>query len=143
MNTVKIEGLEVLSIGLDRNQQPITQGPNQGEPYWRARYNGRGFIITNQQFIADFDAGNVAVVNVVESEYPVEDPMNPEAKIMRPSYNFVSYATYTQMQQVESHQGKLNLLRKQNDVDMQVLEKKALAALNLDDEKVSRLQNAL
>jgi hypothetical protein len=143
MNTIKVEGLDVLNIGLDRTQQTISTGNNQGQPYWRARLNGRGFIVTSEQFLRDFDAGNVAVVNLVESEYQVEDPVDPNSKITRPSYNFVSYATYQQVQMIESQQGKLVKGRKQLEIEMQVLEKKALAELKLDDASVAKLQDAV
>jgi hypothetical protein len=143
MNTVKVEGIDVLSIGLDKTQQTIATGPNQGSPYWRARYQGRGFIITDEQFLREFEAGNVAMVSLAESEYQVEDPLNPGEKITRPSYNMVSYATYTQVTRIAEQQGKLDLGKKRFDIEMQVLEKKALAELKLDDQQVGKLQDAI
>lgn len=142
-NPVKIEGLDILDLGIEPAPQLIANGSNQGANYWRGRFKGRGFIFTNEQFLKDFEAGEVAVVNLVEDSYEVEDPLDPTNKMTRESFQFVSYATYKQVQRIEAQQGNLVLGRKKLSIEMEVLEKEALKRFDLDDKKVAALQEAV
>src|SRR5688572_3043361 len=116
---MKISGADVYTaIGVDRAQQLISKGPNEGQPYYRARYDGKGFTVT-EQFFKDWIAGNIVEVNLSESTYDVEDPMNPNEKITRQSWQLVAYGTIDQLEMVAKNEGRLNKVRKQSEIDLQ------------------------
>lgn len=138
----KIEGIDILQIGLDKSPQTIAKGPNAGQTYYRARFEGKGFIV-DEAFLNAFVAGEIAQVILMQSDYQVEDPMDPANMITRDSWQVISSATYQQVTMIESQQGRLALGRKRLDVEMQVLEKEALQKLELSSEKVAKLQDAL
>lgn len=138
----KVEGIDVLQIGLDKNPQTISKGPNASQTYYRARLDGKGFIV-DEAFLNAFTAGNIAQVILMESEYQVEDPLDPGNHITRASWQVVSWATYEQVTMIEAQQGKLAIGRKKLDVELQVLEKEALQKLELSAEKVAKLQEAM
>jgi hypothetical protein len=138
----KIEGIDVLQIGVDATAQTISKGDNAGQTYYRARFEGKGFII-NEAFLNAFNAGEIAQLILQESDYQIEDPLDPTQMITRPSWQVVSSATYQQVTMIETQQGKLALGRKKLDVELQVLEKEALQKLELSAEKLAKLQEAL
>ncbi len=138
----KVEALDVLQIGLDKTPQTISKGDNAGQTYYRGRFEGKGFIV-NEDFLRAFTTGDVAQVTLMESDYQIEDPLDPTNMITRTSWSVVSWASYEQVTKIESQQGKLALGRKNLEVQMQVLEKEALQKLELTSEKVAKLQEAI
>jgi hypothetical protein len=140
---MKVAGQDVYTaIGVDRAQQIISTGPNQGQPYYRARYDGKGFIVT-EEFFKDWSAGNIVEVNLSESTYEVDDPMNPGEKISRQSWQLVAYGTIDQIERVLMAENRLNKVRKQGSIELQKLEVEALGSVKLSDDMIKQLKAAL
>lgn len=140
---VTVSGRDVVTkINVDGNVQTITNGPNAGQPYFRGRFDGKGFIVT-EDFFNKWTAGEVAEVNLTPSTYDVDDPQNPGQPIKRESWQVSAWATYEQITKIAAQEGKLALGAKKLEVEMQVIEKKALAELKLDDATVGKLQGAV
>jgi len=138
-----IKGADVVTlISVDPAQQSIQTGPNAGQAYYRARHEGKGFIV-NEDFFSAFKAGNIAEVSLVESSYQLDDPMNPEQKITRDSWQLSSWATFDQVIAVTKNANKLKMVTKEGEIAMAKLEKEELGKLELTDENVSMLKEAL
>jgi len=149
---VTLEGRDVLTLSIDPTQQMTKPGAgstSEPRPYYRARYAGKVFTVDEKVF-ADFVAGNIAQLTIAANEYEVDDPENPDAKLKRIGWAFSGYATYDQIQNIESKQGTLAMGRKRfevetkkMDIELIKLEKEALATVVLDDKKVAELTTAL
>lgn len=148
--SITITGRDVVTkINVDGNQQTITQGPNTGQPYFRARFDGKGFIVT-EEFFNKWSAGEVDEVNLTPSSYDVDDPMTPGEKIKRESWQLSAWATYEQTDRINNQLAKrelgakrLDVEKRKLDIEMDLFEKKSLADLKLDEAAVSRLQDAV
>lgn len=135
---VKVEGTQVLEIGVDK----AVQSDKNGKLYYRARYQGNGFIIDEDTF-GKFETGDIAQFILKESSYEIEDPMDPTQKITRPSWQVISTATYEQLTKIEAQQGKLAIGRKRFDVEIAKLEKEAMADVKLETKDVAKLADAV
>lgn len=136
----------ITKIFIDSNVQKISKGPNQGQDYYRARHAGLGFTVPEDFYEAWLD-GNLYEVNLKESSYEVEDPMNPGESIKRDSFQLTTWATCDQIAKLEASRSRLDLGRKRHalesrkiDVEAEVFEKEALAKFKLSDDKVAALQ---
>jgi len=139
----KVSGADVYTaIGVDKAEQTISSGPNQGQPYYRARYDGKGFVIT-PEFLKDWESGNIVEVNLTESEYQSDDPLNPGEKITRKGWQMTAYGTIAQLEGVAKNEGRLAKVRKQNEIDLQILESQALDSLKLSDKMIAQLKGAI
>lgn len=140
---MKILGADVYTaVGVDRAEQTISTGPNQGQPYYRARYEGKGFIVTKEFFDA-WTRGDIVEINLSPSTYQVDDPMNAGEKITRESWQLVAYGTIDQLEAVAKNDNRLNKVRKMGELDLQKLEVEALGTLKLSDNMISQLKAAL
>lgn len=140
---MKIVGGDVYTaIGIDKTEQLFQSGPNEGKPYFRARFDGKGFIVT-PEFLKDWQSGAIVEVNLTESSYEVEDPMDPEKMITRQSWQLTAYGTIDQLEAVERNSNRLNKVRKMGEIDLQKLEVDALGELKLSDEMIAKLKAAL
>lgn len=142
--TVKIKGRDVASdIYVDAAEQKFEKGPNEGNSYFRARANGRGFIVSLEFFKAWQD-GDIAEVSLTESMYQVEDPLNPGQMINRDSYQLNSYSTHKQLAKITENE--LNLQRiertgsKRIDLELQQLEAESLGKLNISPALMEKLK---
>lgn len=139
----KVSGADVYSaVGIDRAEQTISQGPNEGQPYYRARYAGRGFIVTKEFFDA-WTKGDIVEMNLAESSYEVDDPMNPGEKITRQSWQLIAYGTIDQMENVVRNDLRLAKMRKIGEIELQKLEVEALGELKLSDDLIAKLKASL
>lgn len=140
---MKIVGQDVYTaIGVDRAEQTISTGPNMGQPYYRARYDGKGFITTKEFFDA-WTRGEIVEVNLTESTYEIDDPMNPGEKITRQSWQLTAYGTIDQLEAVAKNDGRLAKVRKQNEISLQKLEIEALGSIKLSDDMIAQLKAAM
>jgi hypothetical protein len=145
--TIKIKGREIASlINVDANEQTFEKGPNEGKTYYRARANGRGFIVT-PEFYSAWKEGKVAEVSLSESTYMVDDPMNPGNQIQRDSYQLNAFATVDQLQNIIRNEIALAKIEKigylEIDLEVQSLETAALGKLKLSDDMVNKIKMAM
>lgn len=138
----KISGNDVYSaIGIDPKEQKISSGPNEGDTYYRATFEGKTFIVT-EQFFEDWTNGEVAEVTLTESEYFVDDPMNADQKIRRTSWR-INYATITQIEKVVANQEKIATIQHSAKVQRKAAEVKQFADMKLTDDQMNKLLAAI
>lgn len=140
---MKISGQDVYTaVGVDRAQQTIKTGINEGQPYYRARYDGKGFIV-NQEFFDAWTRGEIVEINLTESSYELDDPMTPGEKIVRQSWQLTAYGTIDQLEAVAKNDNRLNKVRKTGEIELQKLEVEALGKIKLSEDMIAQLKAAM
>lgn len=147
---ITIKGSDVLSqVVVDHKQQTIATGPNAGDAYYRCRYQGKGFIIT-QQVYDDLVAGVVNELTLTENAFEIEDPENAGAKIKREGWTYSGHITFEQLIKFGEQQSKLSLGTKRHsieerklDIEVMKLEKQAMAEVKLSDKEMKALEAAV
>lgn len=140
---MKVTGRDVYTaIGVDSAAQTIGSGPNEGQPYYRARYEGKGFTVT-EAFFKAWTAGEIVEVNLSESSYMVDDASNPGQQIPRQSWQLVAFGTIGQIEKVVANENKLRLLDAQTDIQIKKLEAEIVGTVNMNDEFIKQLKAAL
>jgi hypothetical protein len=140
---MKVIGRDVYTaIGVDPAQQLIKSGANEGQPYYRARYDGKGFTVT-EAFFEAWNAGEIVEVNLSESSYLVEDAQNPGQMIPRQSWQLTAFGTVNQIEKVVANENKLRLLNAQTDVQIKKLEAEVVGKLDINEEFIKQLKAAL
>jgi hypothetical protein len=130
-----LKGNKIYAVTIDSTELMTKAGANGSVPrqYWRGRYAGKGFIVTDPKFIEDWNAGNVAQIMLQESSYLTDqaDPENPEQKLRRDAMTFSGYATRQQALGTARFEAEESLVKV-----------KVLKDMQLTDEDVRLLQAA-
>lgn len=139
---MKVTGRDVYTaIGVDSTRLEISTGVNMGQPYYRARFDGKGFTVTEAFFNA-WTAGEIVEVNLSESSYQVEDAQNPGQFTPRESWQLTAFGTVGQIERVVANENKIRLLNAQTDVQIKKLEAEVVG-ISMDDEFIAKLKAAL
>ena len=97
-----------------------------GKKYHRALYAGKAFVVSPEVF-AEWKSGKIAEFNIVETER--EDAENGTTI---KGYSYAGSATWDQIKNVV-----------QNESELMVIEKKALASVEISEESLKQLQDSL
>lgn len=143
--TISLTDMQVFDIQVTPEARAYNApegSPLNGQFFHIGRYAGKGFTCS-PEFYSQWKAGNVARLTLTESEYEqkVDDPLNPgqQTTVTRQSWNFDGFMTN---QQVAAFYGsQVGIVEAKTKLE--VIQRKALAALKLDDKEVSKLQDAI
>lgn len=140
--TIVIENEDVFGVNIiDEPRDYSAESKLAGQQYHIGRYKGRGFTCTPEAYAA-WKAGDMAKLTLTESEYERKtlDPVtNEETTSTTKSWTVDSFTTIDQL---------VGFLKKQVQVvelraNLEVIQKKALRSVELSDEKMKQLQDAI
>lgn len=142
-NSITLKNEDVYQLNVLETAIPYAEGSRlAGQEYHVGRFRGKGFTCT-PEFYKEFKTGNIATVTFSPSSYEaqVDDPLEPGKKktVSREGWALDGYMTVDQFIAHLTKQAKIVELQ----TNLTVIRTKALKDLELNDEKIAQLQNAV